>query len=442
MNIKIPPAWKEEISKIGKAALKVLLNNWGFKLLALLLAVTLWAGLISQDPTLSREKIFNDVTINLTNTETIKRNGFIVVSDMSELRKHASIEVDVPQMQYDNAQASIYNVRVDLSKINKTGVQQVKVLATNSSTYGTVKSISPATLEIEVEDYITRYRIPVSMEITGEAPEGYYASYPSQDPPLVAVSGPRSLVEKVVRAKVTVDQSALPAQEGTVRTAVPFRLLDMWGETVESNLLEVTSESVLLDSVVLEQDVHPIKAINLEDMALTSGTPAKGYEIKSVSVTPEVITVAASKRVLDNLDNIYPEGSVSVSGLSESFTQQLRVRRPSNINNLSSESVTVAVEIGPIITERTFNGVKVPLSGLGQGLKAEASVKTVDVTLQGHQLLLEKLKMVNLSLECDLNELGVGEHEVPVTCTVDADADQLMNVEIDPAVITVVIREK
>ena len=35
-----------------------LIKNWGMKLIALLISIFLWAGLIAQDPTLTREKTF------------------------------------------------------------------------------------------------------------------------------------------------------------------------------------------------------------------------------------------------------------------------------------------------------------------------------------------------------------------------------------------------
>lgn len=441
--MKIPPAWKDEGKRLGKIALKGLVNNWWYKLLALLLAVVLWSGLISQDPSLTREKSFTDVTINLVNSEAIKRNGFIVVTDMTDMLKNAaSIDVDVPQMQYDIAQASHYNVRVDLSKINQTGVQEVKVTATNSATYGTVTSISPATLEIEVEDYVTRYRIPVSVTVVGEAPEGYYAGNPTLDPPLVAVSGPRSLVEKITQAKATVDLSTLPAQEGMVRTAVPFTLIDRNGEAVESNLLEVTSESVLLDSVVIEQQVYAVKTIHLDDLGLITGTPAEGYEVKSVSITPDVIDVAASAATLEELDSIYPEGSVNVSGLSESFTQQIRVRKPSEVVRLSSDSVTVAVEIGPVIVSRTFEEVKIQTSGTGDGLRASLENKYADVTATGPQLWIEKLRASDLTLTCLLDGLEAGEYALPITCQIDGGEQENVSVEITPAMVNVTIQEK
>ena len=145
--------------EVFRSVWRVLTHNWGAKILSLVIAVVLWAGLITQDPSLTREKTFTDVTISVSGTDSIKRNGFIVVSDLSETLGGATLKVDVPQMQYQNAQAGYYNARIDLSRITQTGVQEVRVLTTNSTAYGSVSEISPATLEIEVEEYITRYRI-------------------------------------------------------------------------------------------------------------------------------------------------------------------------------------------------------------------------------------------------------------------------------------------
>ena len=40
----------------GKRLLAFVARNWPWKLLSLVLAVCLWAGLITQDPTLTRER--------------------------------------------------------------------------------------------------------------------------------------------------------------------------------------------------------------------------------------------------------------------------------------------------------------------------------------------------------------------------------------------------
>ena len=442
MTDKTPSRGQGGWKQLAKAALRMLLNNWGFKLLALVLAVGLWAGLISQDPTLTREKVFNDVTINVTGSETIKRNGLVVVSDLSSLLQDATLRVDVPQMQYQSAQASYYNARIDLSRITQTGVQEVRVLTTNSTAYGNVTEISPATLQIEVEEYITRYRIPVAVDTVGTVPDGYYATTPSLDPPLVAVSGPRSLVEKVVRAEAVLDLSALPEREGLVRTALPFRLLDEQGNAVESSLLEVTSESVLVDSVVVEQTLYSIRTLDLSDVGLISGKPANGYEIKSVAITPEQVTAAGRAINLDALDTLYPDSSVSVEGASQSFNQQVKVRKPSELVYLSSDSITVAVEIGPVIRERTFEDVRVTVTGVENGTKADLSVKNADVTITGAQLWVEALKANALSLVCDASGLAEGTYQLPVICQVAGSDGQTFSVEVVPETIAVTIGSK
>ena len=442
MTDKTPSRGQGGWKQLAKAALRMLLNNWGFKLLALLLAVVLWAGLISQDPTLTREKVFSDVTINVTGNDTIKRNGLIVVSDLSSLLQNATLRVDVPQMQYQNAQAGYYNARIDLSRITQTGVQEVRVLTTNSTAYGSVSEISPATLEIEVEEYITRYRIPVTVDTVGTVPDGYYTPTPTLDPPLVAVSGPRSLVDRVVRAEAVLDLSTLPAREGLVRTAIPFRLLDEKGNAVESSLLEVTSESVLMDSVVVEQTLYSLRTMALSDVGLITGTPANGYEIKSVSITPEQVTAAGRESSLALLDTLYPDSSVSVEGASRSFNQQVKVRKPSELVYLSSDSVTVAVEIGPVIRERTFENVKVTVEGVENGLRAELSVKNTDVNITGAQLWVETLKANALTLVCDASGLAEGTYQLPVICQVAGSDGQTFSVEVVPETIAVTISSK
>lgn len=56
-----------------------------------------------------------------------------------------------------------------------------------------------------------------------------------------------------------------------MRTSVPFRLLDSDGNAVESDLLEITSESVLVDSVVVEQYLYSEREIDMNMLGLTTG---------------------------------------------------------------------------------------------------------------------------------------------------------------------------
>ncbi len=430
---------KQFVWEIGR----ILFHNWPTKLLAVLLAVALWAGLITQDPTLTRERTFTNVPINVTGAETLKRNGLIVVSDLSEVLGDVNMNVAVPQMQYASVQASNYNVRIDLSRIKEAGTQQVRILSTNSSTYGTVSAVAPSTVQLEVDEYVTRYRIPVTMQTAGEAPEGYYAAAPSLDPPTIAVSGPKKLVEKIVQAECVVDQAKLPAREGTVRRAIPFILLDENGEAIRSDLLEVTSGSVLLDSIVVEQQVYTRRDIAMTDMGLVRGEPEEGYEIKSVHLTPETVTVAGRKSVLDALDLLYASSYIDASGLTRSVTQSMPIRQPAQLAHISASEIMVTVEIGPVVTTASFENIPVRVRGLGEGFTAhvDAAATSGTVHITGEELWLDTLNARSFTLVCDATGLTPGTYELPLLCTVRDSEGASFTYEIDPAMVQVTIMD-
>ena len=101
MNKASFAAKSREIGKIiWKATCHVLFHNGWVKLIALLISLVLWAGLISQDETLTRDKTWQNVNISVSGEDSLKRSGFIVVSDLEELLSGVSVTAAVPQKQY------------------------------------------------------------------------------------------------------------------------------------------------------------------------------------------------------------------------------------------------------------------------------------------------------------------------------------------------------
>ncbi len=422
---------------------RLIASNWGYKLLSVLLALALWAGLITQDPTLTREKTMADGSVTVLGSDTLLRAGYIVTDGLDDIPS-VTIRAEIPQGQYQAAQASNYNPRIDLSRISATGEQELKIATTNSTSYGTVHEVTPASVTVTVDEYITRYRIPVRVEALGEAPAGWYSTAPSAEPSILAVSGPRSLVERIVRAEAALDLATLPAQEGTVRTAVSFRLVDRQGEEIPADSLQITSQSVLIDSVVLEQSMLPMKTLNLSTVGLVTGTPAEGYEIKSITITPSSVNAAGPDEVLAQLDAIYADATVDVTDLTDSINRSIRVRKPTELNYLSQDTVTVAVEIGPILSSRTFRSLRVEPVGLGEGLTASLEPRTAEAEVEGDLLWVLKLRASDLRLRVDLTGLTAGEYDLPVICEL---ADENSGVTawsaaVTPETVHVTVQEK
>ena len=326
----------------------LLLHNGWLKGLAILISLVLWAGLISQDESVTRDKSFQNVAVSVTGAEGLKSNGMIVVSDLDEMLNDVSIMAAVPQKQYEKAEASAYNVRLDLSRIKATGEQEIKLQSTNSALFGKVTSINPSSIKVNVEDYFIRPVIPVSVSVEGEIPAGWYLKTSDANPTLVAVSGPKPLVQTIVKAKAVINTDDIEWNEGTVTNSYEIRLYNKTGKAVDDSLLSLTSSSVAIDSVLIDLNILPCQDYSTDDLIQVTGTPAGGYKVSNIRISPETITVAAKQEVLEQMmDLSLDRSTVNVNNLKETTVFQLKVLKPSDNAVLSNDTVTVTVEIEP-----------------------------------------------------------------------------------------------
>ncbi len=341
------------LSALKDLARHVFLHNGGFKLLALVISLILWAGLISQDPKLTRDKTFTNISVNQTGAEAMKRNGFVIVSDLTEALSGVTAVASVPQLNYEEANVSAYNPRVDLSRVNGTGEQTLEIRYSSSTTYGKITSVQPASVPVEVEEYISRYQIPtINPQPKGDIPAGWWASSIDVEPKRITVSGPRSLVSSVARGRVYPDYSEVEWKEGTWVSTSPIYLLNYAGEVVDSPLLEITYNDQPLDSVTYEMMILPTRSFEISSLIklVNEGNTAEGFEVKSMKISPESITVAAREEVLASIGEatLLTERSVDVHGLKETTSFTIRVIPPSEDAYLSNDTITVIVEIGPV----------------------------------------------------------------------------------------------
>lgn len=421
---------------------KMLSHNLLWKLLAFVLALSLWAGLITQDPTLTRERVFVDVPVTITGADTLRRNGMIVTGGLDDASAIVRLRVEVPQREYNSVTTSNYNPRVDLSKITETGEQSLKILSTSNTTYGTVTEIFPDSIPVTVDNYITSYRLPVTIHQVGDYPSGFYGAAPSLDPSVISVSGPESIVSQIARVVVEFDASRLPAQSGLVRTAMNLSYEDINDNVLDSSLVEASSSGVLLRSIVVEQQLYPTKTLSLNTLTLTSGTPAAGYEIKSITATPNMLIAAGDETALNLLDSLFLEQAVDVTGADESFVTKVAVHKPSELIYLSAESVMLQVEIGPVLVARTFSDLPLTFSDVPDGMSASSETKKVDVTVTGPKLQFDTLKASALQAFVTTAGLTEGTFALPVQLSVkDVDTDSL-TYAITPQNVSVTIAGK
>lgn len=439
---KEPPKWLETARELAGKLAGTLKSNWPAKLLSLALAMALWAGLITQDPTLTREKTFRDVAVTVSGTDTLKRYGFTVVTDLEELLDGVTVVADVPQKQYVSAQASNYNIRLDLSRIREAGEQEVAISATNTSTYGSVVRITPAKVKIVVEEYVNVGYIPVNAVISGAAPEGFHAGSIACDPAWLTVSGPRSVVEQVERAEVTVELDKLPAREGEVRKAVGFRLLGADGQVIEDDTLQVTSESVLRTNVNLTVELLTRRDVDMTAETLCYGKPAAGYEVAGIIVSPQTVSIAGERSIVEQARLVNTRRAVNISGAKETVEAVIDLGTQPNLDWVSAAQLEVSVIIQPIRETRTFSAAPIEATGVQEGMTATPDKQTASVQITGASAWVKALPEDGVRLLCDVAGLAPGSHDVPLQVVVDGADGQEFTADAEPMTIRVTIAEK
>lgn len=351
----LPPQGNEKKNRFVQgltAVLRRIAHNGGWKLLSLLLAVCIWGVLVTQDEDLPRTKRFNDLKVNIINSRTLQENGLIVVDGLDKI-KTVDIVAQLPQKHYATATADRYQIRADLSQVKDTGRQELTLTATvtNSNFYGSVISISPATITVDVESLISRSRIPVNLKVTGTPPEGFWSTTPTVDPYYVQVAGPKSVVEKISQCEVEYDLAMLSAQSGTLRNSLPFIFKDKEGNVLDDSHLTVSNQGISMSHVLVEQKLYPAMQVpvNTAKESLLSGQPADGYTITDIRVEPAFVTIADD----DLTPYLSPDYAIAVvqridvTGENKTKTVNIALNNR-GLTHISSPTVSVTIEIKPL----------------------------------------------------------------------------------------------
>lgn len=423
------PKWLRQLRKIYK-------SNTFLIIFSVLCAMMLWSVLVAADGTLTREKVFTDVELTMTGADTLKTNGYIVVDDAQSVLPTVRLTVEVTQSNYSRATAANFSPRVDVSKIRATGEQTVEITF-GSSVYGKVISCEPSSVTLNVERYISSNRIPVVVETEGTLKEGLWMETPSLDPTYIAVSGPRSVVNSIKRVAAKFDLGLLNGESVTQRNAVPFVLEDAEGKPVDTSKLRTTYQSILIDTVTVETDVYPQKALPIDTTGAYTGEPAEGYEVTGVTVQPDTVLVAADAGVLEQMSAAVLDAPIDITDATTSQSVTVRIKKLTDAQNMSIGETLVRIEIAEKQRERTFKNVPILITGVQETQQVKLSSKSAHVTLSGPYHFIENLTADDIILNVDLAGLAAGEHLVGIACRVANAPEYTCVLSIDQVTATI-----
>jgi YbbR domain-containing protein len=257
--------------------------------------------------------------------------------------------------------------------------------------------------------------IPIELR---DLPEGLEVIEESVQQVEVRLRGPAEILRRLTSQDVNIGVELGDAEPGE-RTAylTPREVSAPFGARV----MRVTPTSV---RIVLDRTV----ARTVDVIPRVVGSPAEGFELRHIGLSPEKIDVVGPASHVSGLEQVTTE-PVSVDGLREPYSRMVRIELDPLVRIERELNVALALDVRE---EHGRRELSVAVKGLPEDRAARLTPGTVRVRLEGPKSLVEQLRAEDLLAQLDLAALAPGRHSVApaiVISSPDAGAFQVLSIE-------------
>ena len=365
-----------------------LMNNFGLKLISLLLAIVSWIVIINiQDPVETGK--FTDIPVQIINEEMVEEKDKIPVTIEGD---KVDVVVEARRSILDNLSAADFQAIADFSKISFMEAVPIEIsLPYYSEEEVKIIRGNDQMMKLILDDYVTKsFSFEVRME--GDAAEGFIAGDAVVSPNVIQISGADMVVSKIKEVVIDVvlkdDYSDFSAE------AKP-KVYDMNGDLMDTSKLKLSVDKVTVNVPVLHT-----KTLNLK--VVPTGTLPEDYEITETLIAPETVTIAGSQADLAKISQTY-RLEVDVTNLTGTIERNISIEKLleekwPDVKVVGDVSAAVTLNIQPYeikefeITEDIVEFINVP-----EGCTAELlTLKKTMIYVTGKQSKLKDLTLETL----------------------------------------------
>lgn len=303
-------------------------RNIGYKLLALAIALVIWAyANEGQNPRISREiKLPLDVR---------KVDPGCVVTAAPKTVK-VSLEGARTHVNSVAAEPDAITAYVNLHG-KRAGKHTLPVIVRLPEGFTGLVSASsvPRKALITLQEKVQRV-LAVGVQFIGSPPVGYRFGQPQVSPSQVIVSGTAERANRVTRLMVAVDVGASNADG--INGEFSVVALDRYDKQVKD--VELTPERIYLRLPLLEAPASRAVFVSVDIV----GQPPFPHKVGGIDVYPQTVTVTGRPERLMNTTSVKTE-PVYLANRTKTFSQRVRVIAPSGLTLADSGYVRVTVKI-------------------------------------------------------------------------------------------------
>jgi YbbR domain-containing protein len=306
-------------------------ENWGVGILSIVLAGALWVFVTDRaNPEVTRT-LSSSVTIEAVNVPTDQAVASLTPSTVR-------VQVRAPEDVFNDLSPEDFTATVDLSSV---ATPEASVLVEVETGRARVEIVgkTPAQVRVQLEN-VTSRTLRLETNLVGAPPPGFQAGNVSIQPEEAVVRGPQSRVENVASIQVDVNLTGL--RTNFQQTLIP-QARGAGGDPIQGVTIEPESAVVAIEIVQIE--FSRVVAVQPD----ITGSPAPGYIVTGIEVTPTLVTVSGPADVFQALDPVagVQTEEITIAGASADVVRPVALRLPAGAR-VEQASVTVRVIIEPI----------------------------------------------------------------------------------------------
>lgn len=386
---------------------KILDSKALYVVLSVIIAVSLWFYVASQDEEMTDYTIYN-VPVQFEGLDVLENRNLMIVGDTPKV----NLKFKSTYRTYVELVKSEISVKVDVSSIAAPQEYSMGYTVTYPASLASFIqpiSQSPTNVTFTVARYVET-DIPVRGVFDGSVAEGYLPGDSNDfviSPSVITVSGQEELVNQVVYARVVVSGDELTE---SVSGEYSYQLMSNSGEVLDGLDVECSVDTVYVDFPIWET----------KDVALVPNFIYGGGVTDSnldYDMNYDTIKISGSKADLASVTEIVLE-SIDLANVQDGDVITRKIPLANELNNLSGYTeVSITIHINGVET-KSVQTTNIRCINVPDGWNEELITQAMTVTVRGPQDELETISGDNVIVVADLTDVNPSAGQVTVTAKV------------------------
>jgi YbbR domain-containing protein len=395
------------------------LKNIDIKLLSIFLAIILWLYIAGGE----NPMVENFIDISLTQTNL----GEDLV--IKEFPANVSVGIKGPKNIINNISSHQINGIVNFSEISKEGLYKLKVeVAPPKKTQ--ITRIIPSEIKVEVEKVLTK-EVEVEYSLIGVPEKGYsLTDEPQLNPSKVKIISAQSVLENIKQIICAIDISGIKED---LSKKINVKAVDVNGNEVK----EVKIEPDIVEVSISLTRGYPEKQLTVKPKII--GKPAPGYYISEILSNPDEIKIFGNYSKISNIEFLETI-PIDVSGITKTLSVKVPPALEEGLNIVEGEVelIEVTIQVKEVIIQKILKNIPVVPQNLSPFVSCEIKPEVVDITVEGKNILIDKLEEENIKAFVKFTDNFKVEQKVKVQTDLP---EGISLIKVEPEEVTVLINK-